>query len=349
MVLHREFQRGNLKYHIFGIRHLNPPAVLNYNGIDGKRSLFGNLKDKGHRYFTRLANAELTEQCIYFFVLYFGLALVFALLLAADPRGILAYGDPREKNTFEDCFFLSVQAMSTIGFGAISPKSTYSNIIVSLLSFVSILYISLLTAVFVGNLLTPIANWSMSDCACLWYDSTLKQYICQVRIIFAPGTIYTNMKANATAEMFYGTTRTQTTVTKPFSFGNDISLVRTTMWVLTHVIDESSPMHSAATAVLGADKSDIDEVEDGKRRFTRLRKQSSSSERILNEISRFGYKNEDLARHLFRLTIKVKGTDPRFQSSTETVHIFGVSTFRLFGDVKHFNVVLKYFPVNLIA
>ena len=343
MVLHREFQRGNLKYHIFGISNLNPPAVINYNGIDGKRSLFGNLKDKGHRYFARLVNAELTEQCIYFFVLYFGLALLFALLLAADPRGILAYGDPREKNTFEDCFFLSVQAMSTIGFGAIGPKSTYSNIIVSLLSFVSILYISLLTAVFVGNLLTPIADWSMSDCACLWYDSTLKRYIFQVRIIFAPGTIYTNMKAHATAETFYGTTRTQATVTKPLSFENDVSLVRTTMWVLTHVIDESSPMYGAATAVLGANESDIDDVENGKRRSTRLRKRSSASERLRNEISRFGYNNEDLARHLFQLTVKVKGTDPRYQASTETVHIFGVSNFWLFGDIKYLTSVSNIF------
>jgi len=108
------------------MENLKPPTVVNYSR-QKHPTVFHWIKHEGHRHTANLAAAGGAEQVGYFFAMYFGLAFLFALLLWADPRGLLAYGDPRDENGFADCFFLSVQAMSTIGFGAISPKSTYSN------------------------------------------------------------------------------------------------------------------------------------------------------------------------------------------------------------------------------
>ena len=314
------FKTEKVRDHIYGLEHFSPPPVLNYS--KGHESLLACMKHGAHRHIAHVAAAGGLDQVVYFFVVYFGLAFLFAVLLAADPRGLIAYGNARDSNSFGDCFFLSVQAMSTIGFGAISPKSTYSNVVISLLSFVSVLYISFLTAVFIGNLLTPVADWTMSDCACLWHDKETNRTVLQVRMVFGPGKIYTNLRAEATVEAVadVGKSKTQTVTTKSLQFDNGKSLVRSTMWVLTHSVVESSPIYDACREVLHHD----DE--------SRVSQEGASSanedpqaEEFHDYIRGQGFRNEELAHRVHRIEIRMQGTDPRLQAHTETVHIFGVS------------------------
>ena len=185
-------------------------------------------------------------------------------------------------------------------------------------SFVSVLYISLLTAVFIGNLLTPLADWKMSDCVCLWHDKESNRTVMQVRIVFAPGTIYTNLKAQCAVEtVSTESTKAAAVLTKPLEFQNGTSLVRASMWVLTHVVDEKSPLFEVCQAVIFDN--------DGTGEPQGRRRASTGLERLHTNITAEGYKNHELALRVHKMHIRVEGTDPRLQEMTETVHVYGVS------------------------
>jgi len=81
-----------------------------------------------------------------FFVYYLCVNLFFASLYYIDVRGIT------EAQTWGDCFFFSVQTLDTIGYGRLSPTTTYLNVLVVWESLIGLLTQSLFLGVLFGKL-----------------------------------------------------------------------------------------------------------------------------------------------------------------------------------------------------
>ena len=87
--------------------------------------------------------------------LYFGTALIFALLVYADmPGGISALGDADAQGYFGDAWFFSIQALSTIGYGSLSPNSDATNTTTNFEAAVGVFLIALINGVVWGKFFT---------------------------------------------------------------------------------------------------------------------------------------------------------------------------------------------------
>ncbi|KAL6078690.1 G protein-activated inward rectifier potassium channel 2, variant 2 [Balamuthia mandrillaris] len=78
---------------------------------------------------------------------FFCVHLCFATLYNFDKNGLggIQPGEHRIEVTFWDCFFFSIQTMSTIGYGKLSPHSNYTNAIVCIQAFFGILFVAITT------------------------------------------------------------------------------------------------------------------------------------------------------------------------------------------------------------
>ena len=87
--------------------------------------------------------------------------LVFAMLYAIDRNGI-ANARP---GSFADAFFFSVQTLGTLGYGVMSPRTLYTNLLVTVESFTGILIISLFTGIIFARFSRPLARVLFSKIA----------------------------------------------------------------------------------------------------------------------------------------------------------------------------------------
>ena len=92
---------------------------------------------------------------------YVGLNLIFAGLYLVDPRGVsgMRSGD------FVDAFFFSVQTLSTVGYGAMSPVGRYANLVVTLECFTGLVLLAVTTGVIFARVSKPTARVLFSQVA----------------------------------------------------------------------------------------------------------------------------------------------------------------------------------------
>lgn len=100
--------------------------------------------------FALLLRQSWTTLGLMMFGLYLAINLLFALLFWVVPGSIAG-----SEGGFADAFFLSVQSLATIGYGVLSPKGTWGNLLVTLESFVGIAYSALATGVFFAKFARP--------------------------------------------------------------------------------------------------------------------------------------------------------------------------------------------------
>eukprot|EP01105_Mastigella_eilhardi_P015791 TRINITY_DN3613_c0_g1_i1.p1 TRINITY_DN3613_c0_g1~~TRINITY_DN3613_c0_g1_i1.p1 ORF type:complete len:326 (+),score=55.12 TRINITY_DN3613_c0_g1_i1:3-980(+) len=79
-----------------------------------------------------------------------------ALFFAGGPETISGMDTNSTKSVFfMNCFFFSIQAGATIGFGAWSPMAFYSNVLVSVESFLQLLWTAVITGIVFMKLSRP--------------------------------------------------------------------------------------------------------------------------------------------------------------------------------------------------
>jgi inward rectifier potassium channel len=83
---------------------------------------------------------------------------IFGLLYLLDPQGLK---DARP-GSFEDTFFFSVQTLASIGYGVISPRSTYANVLVTIEAIISLLLIAVVTGLAFARFSKPNARIAFS-------------------------------------------------------------------------------------------------------------------------------------------------------------------------------------------
>jgi inward rectifier potassium channel len=93
--------------------------------------------------------------------LYLFVNVVFAALYMLEPTSVAN----TTSDSFLEAFFFSVQTMSTIGYGALSPGNTYGNILVTVEAAVAILGVALATGIMFAKASRPQASVLFSNVA----------------------------------------------------------------------------------------------------------------------------------------------------------------------------------------
>ena len=100
--------------------------------------------------FALLLRQSWRSLALMMFALYLGINVLFAGLFLLVPDSIAG-----SEGGFADAFFLSVQSLATIGYGVLSPKGAWGNLVVTVESFVGIAYSALATGVFFAKFARP--------------------------------------------------------------------------------------------------------------------------------------------------------------------------------------------------
>jgi len=163
---------------------------------------------------------------------------VFALLYLADPHGLVG----ARPGSFEDAFFFSVETIGTIGYGVLSPRNLYANIVMTAENFFGLSFIAVATGVIFARVSRPTARVMFSKNAVVAvHDGVLT-------LMFRAA----NERANRVleAEVNVNVTRDSKTVEgRTMRRFEPLKLVRATSplfaltWSILHIIDETSPLY----------------------------------------------------------------------------------------------------------
>ncbi len=94
-------------------------------------------------------------------VSYLALNVLFAALYMLDSGGI----DRARPGSFADAFFFSIQTMATIGYGVLTPVGTYANLLVTIETMVSLVFITFITGITLARFSRPTARVMFSRVA----------------------------------------------------------------------------------------------------------------------------------------------------------------------------------------
>src|SRR5882757_9145354 len=164
--------------------------------------------------------------------------LIFAMLYAVDRNGI-ANARP---GSFADAFFFSVQTLGTLGYGAMAPRTLYTNLLVTVESFSGILTIALFTGIIFARFSRPFARVLFSNIAVVApFDGvpTMMFRVANQRgeaIIDASVTV-TLARQHTTLE---GVTMRRFQELKLMRSRNSLFALS---WTVMHVIDQDSPLY----------------------------------------------------------------------------------------------------------
>jgi inward rectifier potassium channel len=87
-------------------------------------------------------------------VLYFGVTLIFAVVVYSSSGGLSELGAADTQGRFGDAWFFSMQTLSTIGFGSLSPATDDTNMATNVEAAVGIFLIAIINGVVWGKFVT---------------------------------------------------------------------------------------------------------------------------------------------------------------------------------------------------
>jgi inward rectifier potassium channel len=191
-----------------------------------------------------------------FFLLLLGVFLganaIFAFLYWLDPTGVTG----ARPHSFADDFFFSVETLSTIGYGGMTPTSPYANVVMTAEAFVGLGIVAVATGLIFARVSRPTARVMFSRVAVITpFDGV-------PTLMFRAANQRGNqiLEAQASVNLFGQVRTREGIVMRRFQ---DLVLVRPRQpmfaltWTLMHTIDESSPLNGATFESLQADGAEI--------------------------------------------------------------------------------------------
>ena len=169
-----------------------------------------------------------------------------------------AFIDVDFKNThdrFFHCFFFSVQTMSTIGYGSLSPGNALCHLLVLLESITGLFFVALVTGLVFARFARPVAKILFSKVAVIapfkGHDS----------LQFRMANLRKNQLFEAEVEVIY--THLEKSESGYIRRYDRLSLFIERIvffplyWTVTHIIDESSPLYGVTPDVLEEQHAEI--------------------------------------------------------------------------------------------
>jgi inward rectifier potassium channel len=181
--------------------------------------------------------------------LYFGANALFAFLYMLGGDVIIG----AEPGSFRDAFFFSVQTLSTIGYGVMSPKGLYGCLLVTVEAFVGIVGVAMMSGIIFSKFSRPTARVGFSD------RMLLTSRDGKPCLMFRVVNERTNevLEASIRVRMMRRETTAEGEVIARL---HDLPLVRSEQplfimnWMVTHMIDDASPLSGETPASLDRDQ-----------------------------------------------------------------------------------------------
>jgi inward rectifier potassium channel len=186
------------------------------------------------------------------FAAYLALNVLFAGLYLLDPQGVthLKPGD------FGDAFFFSVQTLSTVGYGVLTPVSLYANLMVTAECFLNLVLLAVTTGVIFAHVSKPTARVLFTDVAVVTpFDGV-------PTLMFRAINERSNGILEAEVTMNFAR-QTITAEGREWRQFLDLPVVRrrsplfALSWTIMHRLDESSPLYGATPQSLAAESAEI--------------------------------------------------------------------------------------------
>jgi inward rectifier potassium channel len=185
---------------------------------------------------------------------YFFLHLVFAGLYWLDAHGISGVSGPA--TSFIEAFFFSVHTLGSIGYGALYPSTFFTNLVVTLESFVGLILIALITG-------STFSRFSKSTARILFSEAvTVHDYDGQPTMMFrvANERRKTILEARIQAYLAIDERTSEGHRMRrlyPLTLNRDRSPLFLLIWTVMHPIDQHSPLHGRTPSDLAASGADI--------------------------------------------------------------------------------------------
>jgi len=237
-----------------------------------------------------LISTSWTSILVLFAGLFFTANLLFATILW------LAKAEVSGASGFLDYFWFSVQSIATIGYGALAPMDTLSNVVVTIESFLGFGYTALITGVFFARFSRPSARVMFSKVAIIAERGGERTLVFRVA----------NARVSAVVEATIGVylTRDETTPSGErtrriyeLPLRLRVQPVFTLSWVVVHVIDDKSPLYGIKPGDLKPNSGNLIVTLQG------------IDDRLATTVhSRWFYQPEDLV--FDRKFVDIIGTDP---------------------------------------
>jgi inward rectifier potassium channel len=183
---------------------------------------------------------------------YLGLNLLFAGLYWLDPGGVT---NARPHN-FVDVFFFSVETISTIGYGVMTPRDLYANVVMTMEAFTGLGMVAIATGLIFSRVSRPTARVMFSRVAVITpFNGT-------PALMFRAANQRGNQILEAEASIYlFGEVRTLEGHSmrrfQPLELVRSRQPMFALSWNLIHVIDETSPLFGATAESLQSDNAEI--------------------------------------------------------------------------------------------
>ncbi|WP_414588128.1 ion channel [Scytonema sp. PCC 10023] len=187
------------------------------------------------------------------------ITLGYVLANAFFAFAYLAGGDGIENarpGNFLDAFFFSVQTMASIGYGAMYPKTTYANILVTIEALLGLIGLAMATGLMFARFSLPQARVMFSRVAVITSYNGIPTLMLRVA----------NERQNWILEAQVRVSLVRSEITKEGDVMRrfyDMSLVRSQSplfaltWTVMHPIDESSPLYGVTPEAMVEDDMEI--------------------------------------------------------------------------------------------
>jgi inward rectifier potassium channel len=180
------------------------------------------------------------------------IAGLFALAYFADS-GSVAGARP---GSFADSFFFSVQTLSTIGYGVLSPRTAGAHLLVTLESFLGLLAVALMAGLAFAKFSRPSARVVFTRTAVIGRRDGVRSLLVRMA----------NARSSAIAEAHVRMALVRDEVTAEgeevrrfheLGLRRDWTPVFALTWTVVHPIDESSPLWGATPESLAAEDAQV--------------------------------------------------------------------------------------------
>lgn len=210
--------------------------------ILGRHGSFNIVANNPLRDFSDVTHALLTMSWARFFaVILLGFVLLNAVFAGAYllvPNGVTGLAP----GAFLDAFAFSVQTVSTIGYGAMSPTSPAAHALVAIESLTGLLGVGLVTGLFFAKFARPTARVMFSNVAVVRPRDGVPTL--QWRLANERGNRIVDARMSVVLAYRHETNEGEVMRTFiPLPLVRDHSPVFALSWTAMHVLDESSPMH----------------------------------------------------------------------------------------------------------